>query len=220
VHKESIVAKDMVRILDTVKKFPKIIKAIISSVSSIQVEEIKTLLKNIKVIPLTVKTAFPFTIDYATPKTLGVDRIALVAAAHNKYLKQNCLVIDAGSCITYDLIDKNEVYQGGIIGPGLQMRYRSLHDFTARLPLLTPKNEVSIVGKSTNSAMHNGVYTAMAIEINGIIDEFSNTYKDLIVILTGGDAHFLSKRVKNGIFAHSNFLIQGLNYILEYNTDK
>lgn len=218
--KEKAERKTLAKIADILLHFPKIKSVIICSVSEVQLQEILPLLKGITVLELTSRTQLPFQLDYKTPKTLGVDRIALAAAAHNKYPNKNCLVIDAGSCITYDLIDDKGTYQGGIIGLGLRMRYKSLHEFTARLPNLTPKNEISIIGKSTNSAMHNGTYRAMTIEINGIINEFSNTYSDLIVILTGGDAHFLSKRLKNGIFAHSNFLIQGLNYILEYNTDR
>ncbi len=219
-HKESVNRKNLSQLSAILKTYPTINRAIVSSVSSVTSEEVAPFLHNILVINLSVNTPLPFKINYDTPNTLGVDRIALVAAAHKKYPAKHCLVIDVGSCITYDLIDKNAIYQGGIIGPGLQMRYNSLHEFTARLPQLLPKMQTNILGKSTTSAMHSGVSLAMTVEINGIIDEFSNTYKELVVILTGGDAHFLSKRLKSGIFAHSNFLIQGLNYILEYNTDK
>ncbi len=219
-YKESLERNNLSKLSEVIKENSTIDFAIISSVSNVHSDEIIPLLKGIAVIELSANTPLPFKIDYDTPNTLGVDRIALVAAAHKKFPTQHCLVIDAGSCITYDLIDKNAVYQGGIIGPGLRMRYKSLHEFTARLPQLEPRIEKSIIGKSTNSAMHNGVSLAMTVEINGIIAEFSNTYEDLVVILTGGDAHFLSKRLKSGIFAHSNFLMQGLNYILEYNTDR
>ncbi len=216
-YRTSIKSADLSKISYVLNQFSDIRFAIISSVSSVRLKELSPFLRELEVIELTVDLPLPFQINYKTPQTLGVDRIALVAAAHKKYKHRNCLVIDAGSCITYDFIDEKEVYQGGIIGLGLRMRYKSLNEYTARLPLLEPKMENNLIGKSTNSAMHNGVSLAMIVEINGIIDEFSNTYKDLVVILTGGDAHFLSKRLKSGIFAHSNFLIQGLNYILEYN---
>lgn len=208
------------RIEEVLTQFPKINAVIVSSVSNFEMQQIESILKGLKVVELNIETPLPFKIHYDTPKTLGVDRVALAAAAHQKFPSRNCLVIDAGSCITYEVIDKKSIYQGGIIGPGLQMRYKSLNEFTAKLPLLNPKNENRLIGKSTASAIHNGAFTAMTIEINGIIEQFSNTYDDLVVILTGGDAHFLSKRLKNGIFAHSNFLIRGLNYILEYNIDR
>jgi len=117
-------------------------------------------------------------------------------------------------------VNKEKQYFGGTIGPGLQMRYNSLAEFTAQLPLLKPKHIDSFVGNSTENAIHAGVSLAMEAEILGVITHFSNKYSKLVVILTGGDADFLSKRLKNGIFVLPNFLIEGLNHILDYNTNK
>ncbi len=203
-------------------QYPKINKAIASLVSELNKEQLIRLCseKEVALLILSSTTKVPFLNLYATPSTLGVDRIALMAAAVNKFELQNCLVIDAGSCITYDFINSKKEYHGGTISLGLQMRYTSLHEFTAQLPLLLPKRVNSFVGNTTENAIHAGVCFALETEINGVIQYFSNKYSDLTVILTGGDAEFLSKRFKNGIFVLPNFLIEGLNHILDYNTNK
>jgi len=204
----------------TFKKYPKIKSAIVSSVSKIDIEKLSKKLKKVELTLLSYKTKVPFVNLYKTPQTLGVDRIALVAAAVSKFPKRNRLIIDAGSCITYDFVNSEEEYQGGAIGLGLQMRYKSLHQFTANLPYLNPEHVNSFAGNSTENAIHAGVSLTMKMEILGVIDHFSNKYPRLIVILTGGDADFLSKRLKNGIFVLPNFLIEGLSHILDYNTNK
>ncbi len=203
-------------------QFPKIDKAIASLVSKLNKEQLIRFCSEKKIVLLILSSAtkVPFLNLYATPTTLGVDRVALMAAAVSKFELQNCLVIDTGSCITYDFINSKKEYFGGTISPGLQMRYTSLHQFTAQLPLLSPKRVNSFVGNSTENAIHAGVSFALETEISGVIEYFSNKYSDLIVILTGGDAEFLSKRFKNGIFVLPNFLIEGLNHILDYNTNK
>ena len=171
-----------------------------------------------KSIVLTADTPVPFTNKYDTPHTLGVDRIALAAAAVSEYPGKNVLVIDAGTCITYDFVNQEGTYLGGAIAPGLQMRYKSLPHFTARLPLvdhrLVPE---TYIGTSTQSAILSGVYFGLLNEINGVIAEYSKRFTDLTVILTGGDMQILSIKLKSTIFANPKFLLEGLNYILEYN---
>lgn len=203
-------------------EYPKIKKAIVSSVSNVDKEQLIDFCeeKKIGLMMLSSDTKIPFVNLYKTPVTLGVDRIALMAAAVNKFELQNCLVIDAGSCITYDFINSKKEYYGGTISLGLQMRYTSLHEYTAQLPLLSPKKVNSFVGNTTENAIHAGVCLALETEINGVIQYFSNKYANVVVILTGGDAEFLSIRLKNGIFVLPNFLIEGLNHILDYNTNK
>ncbi len=165
-----------------------------------------------------VKTlALPFTSHYATPATLGDDRIALVAAAIKKYPQQNCLIIDAGSCLTYDFVTADRVYLGGAISPGLQMRFKSLHHFTGKLPLVEAEMPLSLHGDSTVKAINAGVLHGILHEIDGQISAHAAKYPSLTVILTGGDALSLSKSVKNTIFAQPNFLAEGLNYLLDYN---
>ncbi|MCM4160985.1 type III pantothenate kinase [Antarcticibacterium flavum] len=172
-----------------------------------------------KTILITMDRELPqvFKNKYATPNTLGQDRIALVSAASKLYAQQNVLIIDAGTCITYDILNSQNEYYGGAISPGLHMRYKAMHTFTEKLPLLEPEEEVSLTGNSTRGSMHSGVIFGITAEIDGIIDAYRAQYKELTVILTGGDAQFLCKRLKNSIFANSNFLLEGLNNILEFN---
>ena len=190
--------------------------AIISSVAGISNEIINFLKNKITLVVLDSTTKIPFKNLYKTPKTLGVDRIALMAAAQKNYPHKNVLVIDAGTCITYDFLnDKNE-YFGGAIAPGLKMKYKAMHQFTANLPLLKPKANVKI-GNSTKNAMHQGVINGTVLEMEGIIHQYKKNNDNLTVVLTGGDTIFLAKLLKSSIFANPNFLLEGLNHILNYN---
>jgi type III pantothenate kinase len=164
-------------------------------------------------------TSLPFQKNYQTPETLGNDRVALAAAAVLLYPNKNVLVIDAGTCITYDFVDKNKEYQGGAISPGLQMRFKSLNTFTAKLPLISTNEnkEIKLIGKSTEESILSGVVNGIAHEIDGVINEYIKDYKDLTVILTGGDTLYLKNQLKNEIFANLNLQATGLNHILNYN---
>ncbi len=202
------------------KRFPKIDKCMLSSVGDFKKSERSVLKEKFDVCVLTHKTKVPFTNLYASPETLGVDRIALISAAAIQYPSKNVLVIDAGSCITYDFINANNEYLGGSISPGLNMRYRSLNYFTSNLPELDLTNPENIVGDTTSASIHSGVVYGLVHEIDGFIQTYKSNYNDLTVILTGGDAHFLLDSLKSDIFANSNFLLEGLNYILEHNKDR
>jgi len=199
-------------------KYKSIDKGIISSVGKLTINNIENLKSKINLIELNHKLKFPFNNLYKTPKTLGVDRLALVSASIRDFSNRNVLIIDAGTCITYDFITHENNYLGGAISPGLFTRYKSLNNLTANLPLLKPKSFKNIIGNSTNQSIHSGVVNGVLFEIDGVIEEYDKKYEDLTVILTGGDSKFLSKQLKNSIFANSNFLLEGLNYILEYNT--
>ena len=144
----------------------------------------------------------------------------MVTAAVCKYPNQNVLIIDAGTCITYDFVDTKSNYYGGAISPGIQMRYKALHENTDRLPLLEPIIPTHFVGNSTQSAVHSGVVLGVVNEIEGVVSSYKSKYSDLIIILSGGDANFLCKQFKISIFAFSNFLLEGLNFLLEYNSSK
>lgn len=168
-------------------------------------------------IELDHQTKVPFYNAYGTPSTLGKDRIALVAAASYQYPKRNTLIIDAGTCITYDFLSDQNEYLGGAISPGMNIRYRSLHDYTSKLPKLSKSEEYSLIGSSTAESIHSGVINGIVQEIQGVINQYKEKYPDLTVILTGGDTKFLFKQLKNGIFAHQNFLLLGLNQILTFN---
>lgn len=202
------------------EKFKKINKGIISSVGRLESSILEYIEKRIKLLILTSETKIPFKNQYETPKTLGVDRIALVSAAIDKYPNKNVLIIDAGTCITFDFVTKKSIYLGGAISPGIYLRYQSLNNLTANLPLLSLKNPKNMIGNSTEESIHSGVVNGVIAEIKGIVKEYKKEHKDLTIILTGGDVDFLSKRLKNTIFANSIFLLEGLNYILEFNSIK
>ena len=218
---EKVVTKH-IEFLNVVKqilnKYPIISKGILSSVGNLNGQDILFVESEIKLLTLNSDTNQPFENLYKTPKTLGVDRIALVSASVEQFPNANVLIIDAGTCITYDFINTKNQYFGGAISPGIRLRYQSLHNLTANLPLLESKLPESVIGNTTESAIHSGVVFGVLKEIDGVINDYKEQYSDLTVILTGGDTDFLSKQLKNGIFANSNFLLEGLNFILEYNT--
>lgn len=199
------------------QKYPGIRFVLLSSVSKTPSKWIQKLESQFQLFILNSRLPQPFENLYATPETLGNDRIALVCAACKHYPKKNVLIIDAGTCVTYDFKNDKGHYLGGAISPGLQMRFKAMHTFTENLPLIEAEEEVRLIGNSTKSSMQSGVVIGLAAEIQGIIREYTQEFEDLTVILTGGDAQFLCKRFKNSIFANSNFLLEGLNYILEFN---
>ncbi|PQJ22936.1 type III pantothenate kinase [Tenacibaculum sp. SG-28] len=198
-------------------KFP-ISKSIISSVASIPEKDVATISTLISPLFLNHATKVPFVNLYDTPTTLGVDRIALAAAAVRKYENKNCLVIDAGTCITYDFISSKKEYFGGAISPGIAMRFRALHEFTSKLPLVSDTESFELIGNNTNASILSGVLNGVCFEISGLIDKYKSEYQDLTVVLTGGDTKFLSKQLKSGIFANPNFVLEGLHTILIYNS--
>ncbi|MCV6628605.1 MAG: type III pantothenate kinase [Flavobacteriaceae bacterium] len=200
--------------------FPKISSGIVSNVGKLEEKQRNWLLS---ILPdlhfLSHQSKIPFQNEYRSPSTLGIDRIALMSAAITQYPNQNVLVIDAGSCITYDLLTAQGIYLGGAIAPGIGMRYKAMHDYTAKLPSLEKQYPDHFIGDTTENSMHSGASFATICEIEGVLTEYKQYFKDLTVILTGGDAVFLSKRLKSTIFANLNFLLEGLNYLLEYNRE-
>ena len=218
VHLETVELSGFVAaVKKTFDNFPKTQRAIVSSVGSLSKEQINVVAIFCELHELSHASKVPFKNSYASPQTLGVDRLALITAAYYHNPHGNTLVIDAGTCITYDMLNDFDEYLGGSISPGIQMRYKAMHDQTARLPLLEKTELLDYIGNSTENCMHSGVIYGVELEIDGIINLYNGRFKDLTVILTGGDALFLSKRVKNTIFADSKFLLKGLNYLLEYN---
>ena len=208
------------RIISEVKKIIKnfqIKATIVSSVSSITSFKMEKLNKIVHFTTVSSSIDTPFKNLYATPKTLGVDRIALVFGAVIKYPKKNILIIDAGTCITFDFINKDAEYLGGAISPGIKIRYKSLHDYTSKLPLLSIKKPNNFLGNSTVESINSGVVNGVVQEIDGVINQYKKKYTDLTVVLTGGDTNFLSKQLKSSIFANQNFLLEGLNEILIFN---
>jgi type III pantothenate kinase len=162
-------------------------------------------------------TLLPITNLYATPKTLGKDRLAGVCGAIKYFNNANCLVIDAGTCITYDFIDYKKQYHGGSISPGLQMRLKAMHQYTGKLPLVPLEFTDDFVGNSTQTALQTGVVYGVMNEINGFINRYMQRYGQIEVLMCGGDTDFLAKRSESKIFAASDLVITGLNEILIYN---
>ncbi|WP_350286257.1 type III pantothenate kinase [uncultured Croceitalea sp.] len=197
--------------------YPKISRAIVASVKKLKNKEFEVLSLFCKTHLLSHQSSIPFKNSYASPNTLGIDRIALATAAFYTYPKQNTLVIDLGTCITYDMMNDYGEYLGGAISPGFAMRYRAMHQQTDGLPLLEPEDHIDFIGNTTKTSMHSGVINGMLHELNGTINQYKDRFEHLTVILTGGDAQFFVKRLKNSIFANSKFLLEGLNYLLEYN---
>lgn len=217
--KEVVELEDLVSGIKSLKqKYNSIKKVILSSVGKLEAKDIDEINKHFDLQILDANTKWAFTNLYRTPSTLGIDRMVLVNAAIKKFPNKNTLIIDAGTCITYDFVTHNKAYLGGAISPGIRMRYKSLNNFTASLPLLETELPEALIGNSTNNAIHSGVVNGVLKEIDGLIADYKQKYSDLTVILTGGDANFLSKQLKSSIFVNSNFLLEGLNYILQFNT--
>jgi len=199
------------------QKHSKIKSIVVTSVGKLDKSAFLSFEKKVIVLFISHETKFPFQNLYTTPTTLGIDRMVLATGAVLRYPNQNRLVIDAGTCITYDFVDENNQYLGGAISPGIRLRYESLHQFTAKLPLLTKAYPEKVVGNSTSESIHSGVVNGVTLEIDGFIDQYKAQYAKFIIILTGGDAEFLAKRLKNTIFANSNFLLESLNQTFQYN---
>ncbi len=201
------------------KKY-QITDAILSSVQDLSEQVCANLQQKIPFLVLDARTKVPFVNTYATKNTLGVDRIALVSNASKKYPNQNVLIIDAGTCITYDYINAKNEYLGGAISPGVQMRYRALHAYTSKLPLLEKREATSITGGSTEDSMHSGVVVGVIGEISFVIEAYEKENRHLTVVLTGGDTYFLANQLKSSIFANPNFVLEGLNTILNHNKEE
>lgn len=193
---------------------------IVSSVSH-SADEIITWAKGSKnKFILTHHLALPIQNHYSTPQTLGVDRIAAVCGAQSSFPNEQCLVIDMGSCITYDYLDEEGIYHGGSISPGLKMRFRAVHTFTAKLPLVEPVDHPELIGKTTETNIQSGIVNGLTEEIKGIISLYQQKFGDMKVILCGGDAHFFENKLKGGIFAVPELVLIGLNSILIHNVDR
>jgi len=159
---------------------------------------------------LDAETPTPFINDYAQPEQLGVDRRVLAAGAVLSFPKQPVLVIDCGSCVTYDEIDARGTYRGGAISPGLRMRYNAMHAYTAKLPLLDPHWTPEFPARNTADNMHRGATAGLVYELEAVMADFASRHTNFIIILTGGDASFLATHVKSPIFVRPNFLLESM----------
>jgi len=172
-----------------------------------------------KKISLTSLLPLPIQISYLTLHTLGVDRLAAVCGAQDLFPNKNCLVIDAGTCINYELLDAQNVYHGGAISPGISMRFEAMHAFTAKLPLVSAQENVGLIGNTTATCLQSGVMNGVLEEVKGIIKQYLTLYPALTVILCGGDYPFFENRLKPSIFVAPELVLIGLNRILRYHVE-
>jgi type III pantothenate kinase len=194
------------------------VKAILCSVVHHAGEVMHLLKSKIKaVVHLDSYTRLPINNAYLSGDTLGPDRIALVCGAHATFPEKNNLVMSLGTCITYNLMQKNKTFRGGAISPGLHMRLKAMHTFTDKLPDIGLEGELLLLGYDTPSCMRSGAVFGMACELDGMIKEYESQYPDFNAILTGGDAPYFASKIKSKIFADPDLLLKGLNLILNYN---
>ena len=203
--------------LEKVLSGAKIKGAIVSSVKKLPPFIYDLLFANIPYVHvLSYKSRLPFKIEYETPQTLGSDRIAAVAGAYNRFCGENVLIIDSGTAITFDFLF-GEFYKGGNISPGIDMRFRALNKFTGKLPLLEKSSVYSFPGRNTTDAILAGVIAGVTYEINEYIRTFKKEHKDIKVITNWRRWNFLKDKLIHQIFYLPDIVIDGLNYILEYN---
>lgn len=162
-------------------------------------------------------TPVPIKNCYKSPETLGKDRLAAAVAGNHLFPGCDVLVIDAGSCVKYDFINSAGEYIGGAISPGIQMRFKALHTFTGKLPLVNVSDCDEIIGTDTKSSILSGVINGLIQEIDGIVKDYNLKFPGIKVVLSGGDFHFLADKLKSKIFAVPNIVINGLKLILDYN---
>ena len=202
------------------QRHPNINKGIISSVGGM-VQDCLRQLENIEVIVLNSETRLPFALTYKEKSKIGADRLALVAAAYAERPHQNSLVIDIGTCITYDILTADDRHLGGPISPGMQLRFKTMHEHTALLPLCEPtRDELKLICDDTVECLQSGVQLGILHEIKEFIRLYSLKFNDLSVFITGGDNIFLQNTLNNCNFAGSNFMFNGLRLILEFNDNQ
>jgi type III pantothenate kinase len=203
--------------IDRITSANKVEKAIVSSVKILPPFVKDALFRKISFVHvLSHNSKLPFGVEYSTPETLGTDRLAAVAGAYNLFPGKNVLVIDAGTAITFDFLIDN-MFKGGNISPGITMRFKALNFFTNQLPLITPAENYTSPGLNTTDAITAGVLTGVIYEINEYIRTFEEKQSGCEVIITGGDAGFLKENIHHPVNYLPDVVIEGLNFILEYN---
>jgi len=203
-----------------IQKYPLIRHCILSSVIPHPRSIEKFLQRTFPCILLDENTPLPITNIYRTPETLGKDRLAAAVAGASLFPGQDVLVINLGSCITYDFVNSRNEYLGGAISPGMQMRFKAMNTFTGKLPLVVYQDTEEPIGTDTESSIRSGVVNGIIHEIDGTVAWYQNQFNDLKVVLSGGDLNYFDKRLKISIFAVPNIVIEGLYQILAFNVKK
>lgn len=202
---------------EIIRKFPPEAIIVSSVLREIPIHKL-VMPKGTGYLPFTAETPVPIKNKYRSAFTLGSDRLAAAVGAAERFPGRAVLVIDAGTCLKFNYVNKNGHYLGGSISPGLEMRFKALHNFTARLPLLNSDSfRPGLVGTDTAGSIRVGVIEGMFHEIKGMIESYRKKDKGLAIIMTGGDAPLFDKRLKTRIFTDPYLILKGLNAILEYN---
>jgi type III pantothenate kinase len=204
-------------LLDLFHNF-KPVNGILSTVKVFDPQMIAILNTRLKTfVELGPDTPLPIQNGYATPATLGFDRLAAAVGAWSLQPGKPLLVIDLGTAVTYDFVNAEGIFTGGNIAPGVRTRLKSLHHFTGKLPLVEPTSQFDLLGNSTETAIRSGVMQGILFEIHGYIDALKLQYPSLFAFLTGGDLIYFDGKLKNGIFVDANLVLTGLNRILRHN---
>ncbi len=206
---------------ELLRQYPDVKRGIVSSVIDLS-RQAREQLQALPFSPIVLnsQTPVPIKIGYRSPQTLGADRLAAAVGAMTLRPGHDLLVIDAGTCITYEFVDHTGCYHGGNISPGLEMRLAALHEHTARLPLVGPEGDTPQVGYDTETAIRAGVISGIRHEIEGYIREFQTKYPDISIFLTGGNCYHFDTPTKNCIFADKFLVPRGLNRILLHNNNE
>lgn len=222
---ETIVDKEIatkyLHLYELVEKYQSVYNVKNCIISSVRVDDydfIRFLQKKFNVVVMSNNLNLPVKVLYQTPQTLGLDRLAAVCGASYLFPDKNVLVIDVGTAITYDFLDKSKKYLGGTISLGINTRFKALHNFTGKLPLLCINKDLNdVYGKTTENAIILGVQNGIIHEVNGVIAEFKKKFEEITVVFTGGDSFFFDNLIKSCIFVEPNLTAFGLNKILELN---
>lgn len=208
-------------LIAAIPTFREVENCIIGSVTNAHLPVQEALRGKIKTLVFAATTPIPLKNLYKSALTLGSDRIAASVGAWTSHPNRNVLTIDAGTCVKYNFVNATNEYLGGAISPGLPMRLKAMNHYTHALPLVEmEKNFVQLIGGTTAESLLSGALVAAAAEVDGMIDRYRALYPDLEVLITGGDADYLCKQVKNRFFADQNLLLKGLHTILTFNLEK
>lgn len=176
-------------------------------------------------IPVTLFTSdtrIPLKNLYKTTATLGSDRLAASIGAYTIFPNSDVLCIDCGTCIKYNFVNEKNEYLGGAISPGIQMRFKALHEFTSKLPLIEKDDHYhKLIGQNTTESILSGVLIGTLKEVTGVIEEYKQHYPHTKIVITGGDGNFFGAHLKkSSIFTHPNLVLEGLNHILKLTLEK
>ena len=192
--------------------------SILSAVAELDLRVMDFLKTHTKMIRYSYQTKLPISILYKSVETLGLDRVANAVGAAALFPAQNVLSIQAGTCLVFDFVNENGEYLGGSISPGMNMRFEMLHQKTKNLPFIKATDTMPhFLGNDSVTSLSSGVINGICHEIDGFIDDYRTEFKNLSVLLTGGDATYIQKFIKNTIFAAPNVVLKGLNEIIKNN---